>query len=265
MHSRRRTTVSHISRLESGESDSKTGQASSLPDNKDPFRPAASHTSSQKSFSKPNNQATYPKKSKPRFAHLITRTKSVRLEENSDRSSTSSGRRSKPSTLISSPSNYQFQIRYELPDEPAPMTAPLPAERVLREEGNPGHRNRSADRGKGSASTLSDSRHPNSNLNPNTMSGGGFKDGAGSHLFNNIRNTSSRAAGGLNKAGNRIMAKMNRSGSSSNQNEEERYVCKFINLSLVEQTRRTRLADRLENSKDRTEFWMPALPWRCIE
>jgi len=36
-------------------------------------------------------------------------------------------------------------------------------------------------------------------------------------------------------------------------------------LPLVEQTRKTRIAKRLEDSKDKTEFWMPALPWRCIE
>jgi hypothetical protein len=27
----------------------------------------------------------------------------------------------------------------------------------------------------------------------------------------------------------------------------------------------TRISTRLEQSRDKTEFWMPALPWRCIE
>lgn len=43
------------------------------------------------------------------------------------------------------------------------------------------------------------------------------------------------------------------------------YVCKVINLPLAEQTRLTRISKRLADSKDKTEFWMPALPWRCID
>lgn len=46
---------------------------------------------------------------------------------------------------------------------------------------------------------------------------------------------------------------------------DDQYTCTVINLPLVEQTRRTRIAKRLELSMDKTEFWMPALPWRCIE
>jgi hypothetical protein len=38
-----------------------------------------------------------------------------------------------------------------------------------------------------------------------------------------------------------------------------------INLPLVEQTRITRISKKIEASKDKTEFWMPSLPWRCIE
>jgi len=46
---------------------------------------------------------------------------------------------------------------------------------------------------------------------------------------------------------------------------KEQYQFKIINRGLVEQTRLTRISQRLEHSKDKTEFWMPALPWRCIE
>ena len=71
----------------------------------------------------------------------------------------------------------------------------------------------------------------------------------------------------MNKAGKGIFAKMGRSGSNTiiTPDDQRNYVCRIINLPLVEQTRKTRIAARLENSKDKTEFWMPALPWRCIE
>lgn len=58
--------------------------------------------------------------------------------------------------------------------------------------------------------------------------------------------------------------------SSSNHETQtpvmnEPYVCKIIHKPLIEQTRLTRISTRLEQSRDKTEFWMPALPWRCIE
>jgi hypothetical protein len=47
--------------------------------------------------------------------------------------------------------------------------------------------------------------------------------------------------------------------------DDEHYELKVINLPLVEQTRRTRISKRLEDSRDKTEFWMPAFPWRAID
>ena len=83
----------------------------------------------------------------------------------------------------------------------------------------------------------------------------------------NIKNTSNQATDGLRRAGKGFLGKITRSGSSNSREpaDDEPYVCTTINLPLVEQTRRTRIAKRLEDSKDKTEFWMPALPWRCIE
>jgi hypothetical protein len=51
---------------------------------------------------------------------------------------------------------------------------------------------------------------------------------------------------------------------------DEKMVCgcgktKATSLPLVEQTRKTRISKRIGASKDETEFWMPSLPWRCIE
>jgi hypothetical protein len=91
-----------------------------------------------------------------------------------------------------------------------------------------------------------------------------FRDGPGSNLFKAFKSQGARAAKEVGKAGkgffrNRI------SSSNAPPPDPATYVLKVINLPLVQQTRLTRIAKRLEDSKDKTEFWMPALPWRCIE
>jgi hypothetical protein len=43
------------------------------------------------------------------------------------------------------------------------------------------------------------------------------------------------------------------------------YELKVLNRPLVEQTRLTRISKKLEDSRDKTEFWMPAFPWRAID
>jgi hypothetical protein len=65
-----------------------------------------------------------------------------------------------------------------------------------------------------------------------------------------------------------IFGKLGRSSSNHETptlHTNEPYVCKVIHKPLIEQTRLTRISSRLEQSRDKTEFWMPALPWRCIE
>ena len=72
----------------------------------------------------------------------------------------------------------------------------------------------------------------------------------------------------LNSARKGLFGKLGRSSSNHErelQIPKEQYQFKIIHTPLVEQTRLTRISNRLENSKDKTEFWMPALPWRCIE
>lgn len=46
---------------------------------------------------------------------------------------------------------------------------------------------------------------------------------------------------------------------------DNEYVIKVINLPLIDQTRATRISKDLASCRDKTEYWMPALPWRCIE
>ena len=94
-----------------------------------------------------------------------------------------------------------------------------------------------------------------------------FRDGAGATLFSGIKHTTAKAAEGLGKAHNRLFKQSKQHNSHNHRTTEysQFYEPKVINLPLVEQTRITRIAKRLEDSKDKTEFWMPALPWRCIE
>ncbi|KAK0258524.1 hypothetical protein LTS09_006783 [Friedmanniomyces endolithicus] len=71
------------------------------------------------------------------------------------------------------------------------------------------------------------------------------------------------------KASGNFLTRLGKIGRSSSNNEKEvpdsEYVLKFINLPLVEQTRITRISKDLSNCRDKTEYWMPSLPWRCID
>ncbi|KAF2090818.1 Rho GTPase activation protein [Saccharata proteae CBS 121410] len=112
------------------------------------------------------------------------------------------------------------------------------------------------------------SAHAKERREPFSALSSSFKDGGGAAFFSNIRTSSTKAADGLGKAGRGIFGKLTRSGSSHEKEApvlDENYICKVINLPLVEQTRKTRISKKLAASKDKTEFWMPALPWRCID
>lgn len=153
-----------------------------------------------------------------------------------------------------------------------PRTAPLEQERDpgFQHMMDSASRNRSADRRPSPDQHpigSSPARHGNSSQRLTVSASTTFRDGAGSNLFSKtLKNTSSKAADGLGKA-SKFLVKISRSGSNNRKErvDDAVYVLQVIRLPLVEQTRRTRIAKRLEDSKDKTEFWMPALPWRCIE
>lgn len=98
-----------------------------------------------------------------------------------------------------------------------------------------------------------------------------YRDNSGSNFFTGLKTSGTWAF----DMGKQFFAKGGRSGSSSHYNQansrgdngidDEHYVLKMINLPLVEQTRMTRISKRLEDSRDKTEFWMPAFPWRAID
>lgn len=92
-----------------------------------------------------------------------------------------------------------------------------------------------------------------------------FREGGGHSFLNNLKSSATKGAGALSKG---LFGKSGRSGSSNEREpavDDEHYVLKVINLPLVQQTRLTRISKKLEDSRDKTEFWMPAFPWRAID
>lgn len=88
-----------------------------------------------------------------------------------------------------------------------------------------------------------------------------------STFFHDFRNTSSNAAIGIGKAGKGLFSKFARGGSNNDKATVAAgdHIPSVLTLPLIEQTRLTRIAKSYDHCKDKTEFWMPALPWRCIE
>jgi hypothetical protein len=93
-----------------------------------------------------------------------------------------------------------------------------------------------------------------------------YNEPRGATFMSAIKTGSTKAADGFGKGARAMMGRLGHRGNSDRvPTTEENYEFHIINLPLVEQTRVTRISKRLEDSKDKTEFWMPALPWRCIE
>ncbi|KAL8780933.1 MAG: hypothetical protein Q9213_006244 [Squamulea squamosa] len=228
-------------------------------------RPSGASILSDTAVPTTSTDTSYSKKHRPRFAHLLSRTRSIRTDDGG-------GRRSKPTTPIQTSLQEDVTQLDGSEENRGLKTAPLDMDnnRSFREIMGSTSRNKSADRqssNKPSAASNARGRPVGDHRGLASSSSTIFRDGAGSKLFANIRGTSSKAADNLNKAGKGIFNKMGRSGSSNAREEagDIHYQHTIINLPLVPQTRRTRIARRLEDSRDKTEFWMPALPWRCID
>ncbi|KAL4936114.1 hypothetical protein BDV06DRAFT_113814 [Aspergillus oleicola] len=193
------------------------------------------------------------KKAKPRFANLLSRSRSIRLDD----SSLGRGPHRRPSTSL-----------LKLEENCKPDTQESIKTMSSRQERGP----KSATNGAGRGYTTE--RPAEYSYNSTGRKGSMVPSaslsqvsGASAALFNNIKQSSSGAADRLGKAGKGFFGKITRSGSTNEREivADENYVCSVINLPLIEQARRTRIAKRLEDCRDKTEFWMPALPYRCID
>ncbi|KAI9663451.1 MAG: hypothetical protein M1831_002460 [Alyxoria varia] len=189
---------------------------------------------------------------KPVFGALLSRTQSIRTDK-----APSASRPPKPK-LENRHLNATSRER-SFPSSNL-RTAPVEQEPTFREMMNESsaHRNRSADR------AAVDSDDEGSNLGRSTNG-----PNQGSSFLHNFMQGSSKAADGINRAGNRFFSRFGRSGSSNerepSQTGNEGYAVKVVNKSLREQTRMTRIRKDIKEAKDKTEYWMPALPYRCID
>jgi hypothetical protein len=101
-----------------------------------------------------------------------------------------------------------------------------------------------------------------------SLTSGSYNENRGAALMSNLGSGARKMGERMESARKGIFGKLGRSSSNHErelQIPKEQYQFKIIHQPLVEQTRLTRISNRLEASKDKTEFWMPALPWRCIE
>lgn len=186
------------------------------------------------------------RKTKPRFANLLTRSRSIRLDD----SSMNRAPNRRPSTGL---------LKLEENFKPDMQECTKVASRSTTNDTVRGYNaERPAEYSNGSMGRKG-SMAPSASLSQ--------VSGASAALFNNLKQSSSGAADRLGKAGKGFFGKITRSGSTNEREllADDNYVCNVINLPLIEQARRTRIAKRLEDCKDKTEFWMPALPYRCIE
>lgn len=205
-----------------------------------------------------NGQA---RKSKGRFG-LLNRSRSIKSDD-------------QPGPKPSLPKKLDLNVPTASSRDPQfsePMkTAPLRndhRERAFGESVGSTQRNRSADRPSVPSERGQESFPPRNNRAGGSLANSNsFKEATGTALLSNLHQTGKGAADRLGKAGKGLLGRITRSGSGHERElvTDDNYTCTTLNLALVKQTRRTRIARRLEFSKDKTEFWMPALPWRCIE
>ncbi|KAF2133942.1 hypothetical protein P153DRAFT_280044 [Dothidotthia symphoricarpi CBS 119687] len=188
---------------------------------------------------------------KPKQRGLLSRSKSIKCEE-------SPGTRAKlnkapPPQL--SPASTTFTAN----GDGVPMKqAPLDKGQSWRPQLGPGKaRTRSADRHVGSQ-----------NAEAMSVTSSSYNENKGPGLMSSIGSGARKMGEKMDNARKGMFGKLGRSSSNHETQSpasNEPYVYKIIHTPLVEQTRLTRISTRLEQSRDKTEFWMPALPWRCID
>lgn len=211
------------------------------------------------------------KKNKPKPFSILSRSKSIR-DEHSPREP--------------SPTNKTIEAEKIQSQHSTVKSAPLPAEqqdRSFRSMMSSTVRQRSEDRQPSAPRDISQPkegsklrdqkdysraqtmREPKDNGRPQPSFSGSFREGGGHTFLNNLKTSATKGAGALSKG---LFGKGGRSGSTNEKEapvDDEHYQIKVLNLPLMEQTRLTRISKKLEDSKDKTEFWMPAFPWRAID
>lgn len=170
------------------------------------------------------------------FRNPLTRSKSVRRDSDS---------KSKPS------------VQKSFEQQP-PKTAPLPAE-------NHGSSEMPRSKGKEKRGKSVERAIANDSQEDLAQDRGFSKEHHGGRFVTGGKSVVSKAVAG----GGSFFGRLGKIGRASSNTEKEApegdYTLKVINLPLIEQTRITRISKDLGSCRDKTEYWMPSLPWRCIE
>lgn len=210
---------------------------------------------------KKNNANKNGGTSKNKFGGILGRSRSIKVDESN--SPRPEAPRSKLKTNVPRRLAETNTTAYDESKDTGNMkTAPLEGQRSWRQNMNiGGMRTHSEDRHKGGHSE--DARATNTGEQHLSSS---YNEPRGGSFMTAIKTGSTKAADGLGKGARAMFDKLHRSGSSNEKDAPTiEHEIQVINKPLIEQTLKTRISKRLENSKDKTEFWMPALPWRCIE
>ncbi|KAH7034804.1 uncharacterized protein B0I36DRAFT_84323 [Microdochium trichocladiopsis] len=196
-----------------------------------------------------------PRRNKQKQFNLLARTRSIKDRDAPEGRSLTANNMPESDERSQGYSNQQ-------PLKTAPMNPDGP-ERSFRGMMNSSTRNQSADRAVArEAPPPRENRHDRDHSRAMPSS---YRDNGGSTFFGGLKSSGTRAVGMVSR---NIFGKSSRSGSTTEKEhvvDDEHYIIKVLNKPLIEQTRITRISKRLEDSRDKTEFWMPAFPWRAID
>lgn len=217
-------------------------------------------------ISEPNMDSSNSRQTgtKPKKQGMLARSKSIKIDDNS-------GNRAKlnkqPPKLSPDPS-----ATWSNRGEGIPLrTAPLDKGQSWRQNMSfKTLRTHSADRHDGSQHSYRDDDNLSrrDKAEQSSLASGSYNESRGAALMSTLGSGARKMGEKMDSARKGMFGKLGRSSSNHErelQIPKEQYQFKIIHTPLVEQTRLTRISHRLEDSKDKTEFWMPALPWRCID
>ncbi|KAL6708670.1 hypothetical protein ACN47E_002366 [Coniothyrium glycines] len=202
---------------------------------------------------------------KPRKQGLLSRSRSIKGDE-------SSGSRSKLNKAPPAQLSPDIMSSWTTNGEAMSLrTAPMEKGQSWRQNIGIGKlRTHSADRQDGSKSTHRDEDNGprRDKAEQISLASNSFNESKGAGLISSLGSGARKMGEKMDSARKGVFGKLGRSSSNHESHtsiSNEPYVCRIIHKPLIEQTRLTRISTRLEQSRDKTEFWMPALPWRCID
>ncbi|EHA57340.1 hypothetical protein MGG_09303 [Pyricularia oryzae 70-15] len=263
---------STVTKQNSKQSESTPADSSSAIHRTDNSLPSKSSTSLASSV---DNESSSGKKGKPKPFALLGRSRSQRERDREGQLSPKDKEKEQP-TSAKQPEIEKPERAYTAGGQHPLRTTPGQPDRSFRDMMSSSSRNQSAERSDRSRTRDAhgrDKENQNQNHRDNhrdnhfkvQSSTGHNQNTSGSAFFSGLKSSGSKAADMISKG---LFGKGGRSSSTTEKEpvvDDEHYQLKVLNLPLREQVRRTRISKRLEDSRDKTEFWMPAFPWRAID